>query len=383
MITQDCGRSFDELVLSGSAVTGTTGRHHVRLVNSTDVAVTATVSTGSVKDVSVALVPQVLRSATTFGGGQGVEFRAFVPAGQQITVRVGSSQDQTQVSVYDPTGRLVDDDITILPRQEVRDYPGVAQAGTWRIVAVSPLRRAFTASATFFRPATVTGSVTPGSTTTTVLDRIGESARYTFEAVAGQRATFASQPATWVGGRFYGDTDVDVYAVSPTGRVVAFGVLEEGTPFTERFVDGLLDETGTWTLVVDPRFAVVGQATWRFGLTQDVVVPIRPDRTLRVRTTEPGQQARVRFPASAGQTVTVTASTYSYRSEGAAPNGGRGIIRLVDPSGQVSAETGWWHRVDTEPVTITVPLDVTGRWTVEVDPDSDKVGTLRLSVALS
>ncbi len=345
----------------------------------TSTAVAATVPA----DAEVVLTPGVWGSVTTQGRRQRAAYTIYVPAGQRVTVDVWSSQMPTSFQVVDPTGRVVDPDIYVCNNDEVRDYPASPTAGTWRIIATSPLARPFSSRAVVHLPFDLANSVNDGATRTTRLTGVGDRASYQVYGTAGERATFAVQASSWSAPRYYGAPDVHVSLVSFTGTRVELGATRETTPFKVRFLDAVIPETGYYRLVLDPDWDLTGSITWTWLRVRDRVRDVSPG-TVTARTVTPGQTFGLRLAATAGQDLTVTLGRTSYRSPGKAPNGGKGTIYLVAPDGTSSYLTSWWHRAsDGPPRTVTLPVTATGTWTVVVDPDEDKYGVATLETSLS
>lgn len=361
-----------------SRIVTTAGLQHLRLVNTSDADVTATATVDITTDLVTALEPGVASTVTTAGDGQHAVFTVDLPAGTPLQLAVRGSGCGTQFQVFDPAGRLVEESRLVLCSfDDAYAAPASTTAGTWRVVVTPNRKRPLTFQITATGVPDVTGTVTDGSTTTTTLATKGQVARYTFDARAGQRATFDARSTAWSGPRKAYDDDLTVSAVGPSGQVVVLGSTRARPFALVRWGEAVLDETGPWTLVLDPYSKTTGTVTWTFGLVDDVTATVPTGVPTRVRTTAPGQRLDLPVEAVAGQTLTVTLTDLTFRRAGALPNQGQGRVELVGPDGVEAGQLARWNHGSRTRVTVTAAqvLDRTGTWTVRIDPAEAKVGS--------
>jgi hypothetical protein len=133
-----------------------------------------------------------------------------------------------------------------------------------------------------------------------------------------------------------------------------------------------LPANGTYTVVVNPEVHYVGTVAVRAFTVVDVTGPIRPDGTpLTVATTTPGQDARLTFAGTAGQSKGVTVSaTWTI--------GCSWRLSLLKPDGSLLAKTTLCGGTAATISPKTLP--VTGTYTVLIDPQYYYWGTVSAAV---
>ena len=320
----------------------------------TDVAGTATVGTPTTLDLTT---------------GQDAEL-AFTPvAGRRITVRVLSStldgetttDRRPAIGLRRPDGSWVDLGESYDRTFRETDQPADT-GGTW-VLRVNPVQDVHgSLELVIGQPADVT--VTPSFTgpTPVALPDPGVNAVLPFTAAEGQRLTVGEAGATW--------TRADYDGSRIPGRVV-FKLLppDGGEPIWFETVEGFgesrpLPASGGWTLVVDPEADTTGSATLTLGFGRDIGGPIPLDTPTTV-SFAPGEVARYTFSGVAGRlpNVSVTASEW-----GAPYPGVRTSLLRPDGSYFTDVESSGTYGGPGTYAEARRPLDVTGTWTLVIDP---------------
>src|SRR6185503_17410072 len=134
------------------------------------------------------------------------------------------------------------------------------------------------------------------------LTRVGQNARLTFSGTAGQQVTVGGSSST-IGFSNWGSY---VSVKNPDGSTL-LGQQDVGS-------DGFgsnplsLPANGTYSILVDPRQAFTGNIT--ITLSSEVTLPITIDGSpVSLSFTRAGQNARLTFSATAGQQVSIGASS--------------------------------------------------------------------------
>ena len=196
---------------------------------------------------------------------------------------------------------------------------------------------------------------TVGDTINGTITKPGQNDTYKFEAKAGQRLFFDSLSST-----------DNIYATlySPSGKVVTDGTTPlSGWDIRNNKVNNILDENGTYTLVIDPRNDKIGNYSLRLleyanaastGASQ--ATPIALNTSISGKYDDPkGLKSNLyKFTASAGQTIFVDVTGGSY------PNG----YSVFSPNGEfVSGQNGIPLGQNYTSRSIVVPF--TGDYTIE------------------
>ena len=151
-----------------------------------------------------------------------------------------------------------------------------------------------------------------------------------------------------------------------------FNVQGAGSDGSNLFLDAItITDTGSYFLFVDPLNQEIGSASVTLYTINDVNTTVDTlNDPVTVTTTVPGQNANLTFSATAGQSLTLSASGSSFA---------RNLcnVNLVNPGGFTIT------RVDctsSGPWSTTVTAPQTGTYTIVVDPVLSSTGSLTVSM---
>lgn len=337
------------------------------------------VTLGLVRDTttSLALGTQITRTLATPGVNHLYTFAGTT--GQKVVVTVPAL---TARSAFNPGVRvqLIRPDGTALGTASPLEGPAVVSgvldaSGTWTL-QIDPVYDT-TGSITFTvtRPAAQVITVTPGATTN-LTHSGGKDILLRFTAQAGQRVTYQVAAAD-LQSRFGGTQTPAVSGalLRPDGTFFeAIGATAPG--FYES--TETLPVAGTWTMQLRPVSDTIRTQTVKLGLVSDVSATATLGQALPIRIATPGQNAVVRFTASAGTTLTagLDNSSWTAGSAGGEPPTPGAYARLYTPDGNLDQillfpGSGYAERSS---------LPVTGTYTLVLDPDQDSVGNASLTL---
>lgn len=196
-----------------------------------------------------------------------------------------------------------------------------------------------------------------GPTATASVSVPGQNAQLTFSATAGQRMAMRATNSTI--------NQFTIAIINPDG---SHGNSFTNTGFLET---GFLPATGTYTVLVDPFGAYIGNISISLiSVPDDVTSAINMDGApVTLTTTAPGQNAVFTFSATAGQKVSakVTAMTFG------APTG----YQLRKPDGTIIFST----QLFTSTAFIDAQLlPVTGTYSIVLDPSGEHVGSVTVKL---
>jgi hypothetical protein len=217
----------------------------------------------------------------------------------------------TSVDACAGTSGFADARLTKKTKYEVQLlHNGTAESGT---VAVS-----LTAVSDTVGAITLDGSATPVSVATA-----GQNAEFTFSGTTGQRVA-----AQLTGSTFStGCPAVGLSLLRPDGTQLG----SAATTCTDNvFLDTqTLDQTGTWTVLVDPRGPGTGTATLQaFTSIDQTGTIIRNGTPVNVNLATPGQNAAFTFSGSVGQVVSAEITNSAF-----APGCPEVVLAFVRPDG--------------------------------------------------
>jgi hypothetical protein len=322
-----------------------TGKLKLALYNAPELTGTITVDQGTV--TSTITVPGQ-RARYTFNGteGQWVNLGLTGVTIPMTTVAIlkpdGSKWESTTVG---PSGGSLDP-LTALPA-----------SGTYTI-AVEPVSN-YTGNMTLALSSPVTGTIAiDGASVPVNLNKVGQTARYTFNGKAGQ----------WV--------NLGLTAVSVTSSAVTL-LTSDGTILASTAVGtaggGLEDQnplptTGTYTVLIDPVGSYTGKMT--LTLSTEVSDSLKMNAAPRTITiSRPGQNGRYTFTGAANQQATIKVTNNKL---------GNVTVNLYSPNGILLAGmTSSTSSFNLNPVTLTSAET----YTVTINPAMTETGSIQLQVA--
>lgn len=216
-------------------------------------------------------------------------------------------------------------------------------------------------------PPDVSGTLTPSQTGDALSPSTstpGQNAKLTFAGSQGQRVSLKISDIALSGGGTFEAVSIlkpDGSSLASAGVLTSSGWIDTQTlPFT-----------GTYTVFVDPDRGATASTTLRaYDVPPDFAGLIDPesDNAVNETTTVPGQDARLTFAGTAGDTVYV-------------PRGGVTIplswVKVLKPDGSQLVGTPLSGAGDGS---LTATLPTTGTYTVLVDGYQDAVGNMTLAV---
>ena len=217
------------------------------------------------------------------------------------------------------------------------------------------------------RPVDQTGTITTdGSPVAVNTTKQGQNARFTFSGATGQRVAAQLTSSTFGSGC---PSAVSVSLVRPDGSTLG---APASTCTASLFLDPLtLDQTGTWTVLVDPQVTNTGSATLAaFTSTDQIGVILRDGSPKSLTLTTPGKNAAYTFTGTVGQQVSalLTASTIG-------PGCPAVVLSFVRPDASQDTSVS---TCTNSAFLDSIVIDQDGTWTILVDPQAGASGTATL-----
>lgn len=205
-----------------------------------------------------------------------------------------------------------------------------------------------------------------GPPVTLNLSRAGQNGWVTFDGTAGQRVSVGISGVTLTGQ--WGLGTVAIY--KPDGSVLQspfeFSAGGHGTP------SSVLPVTGTYSILVDPYYANVGNVT--LHLSEDLAPAISINGSPSSLTFRPGQNAWLTFAGTAGQRVSVGASGVTLTGQW-----GLGVLAIYKPDGSV-LQSPFEFSAGGHGTPSNV-LPVTGNYSILVDPYYANYGDVTVTLS--
>lgn len=211
----------------------------------------------------------------------------------------------------------------------------------------------------------VSSAITPEVPINVATTAGGEQVRLLFCGTSGQQVSLQVTNSTYAG--CYSMT---ISIVKPDGStLVSANVCDSSNGFLD---SQMLPVSGTFTVVVAPQGANTGSATLLLSSYSDLTSLITPDIPVNITTTSPGQNAKLTFSGSAGQTVSLDLTNSTYNSGGCYSL----TASILKPDGTKlgSASTCGASGAFLDTQALTIP----GTYTVLLDP----YGTATVSVTV-
>jgi subtilisin family serine protease len=223
-------------------------------------------------------------------------------AGQRVSLNVSAvTISQSDVSVLKPDGTNLIAATYVTTTGKFLDATTLPVAGTYTIV-LNP-RSTYTGGATlnlYNVPPDASATITPGGASASLtIGTPGQNGKLTFAGTAGQRVSL------YVSGSI---ARSDIAVLNPDGtNLVPSTYMGTSTLF---FDTRTLAQSGTYTIVLSPRSAYTGGATFTlYNVPPDASATITPggaSASLTIGT--PGQNGKLTFPGTAGQRVSLNVS---------------------------------------------------------------------------
>ncbi|MFJ6438288.1 RHS repeat-associated core domain-containing protein [Streptomyces sp. NPDC091416] len=241
--------------------------------------------------------------------------------GQRISLGSTSTgfPSYTSMEVHGPDGKIVDSSFIVSANQSDEwDSPALTTSGTYTLKVVPQDNGTGTITLTLSNPTTAEITTT-GPTSSVTIDRAGQNAVHTFQAVAGDDLSlgFTSNTFTLL---------LSITVLAPSGTKVINGQsLSPGYAASFPLPD--LPETGLYRVEINPYKGTTG--TVKVTLSADAVTAIAIDGTAQtVGSTRPGQRIRAEFTAPAAKVFGLAVTDNTLASSGEAylvgPTGGKG-----------------------------------------------------------
>ncbi|MDQ3865593.1 MAG: Ig-like domain-containing protein [Actinomycetota bacterium] len=311
-------------------------------------------------DASAAIVaggPSVTVSTTVPGQNARLAFDGV--AGQRVSLQVGPVCCTTKISILKPGGATLLAPTQVGASGGFIDTQTLTTSGVHTIV-VDPQSAAV--GAMTFRlydvPADVTGTIVPGGASVAVTTATpGQNGRLTFAGTAGQRVSLKVGPVC---------CSTKISLLKPSGATLASASFSAGGGFLE---PQTLGTTGTYTIVVDPQGASVGNVVVTlYDVPADVAGTIAPGGPeVTVTTTVPGQNAKLTFLGTTGQRVSLAITGACCTT----------AVALLKPDGTQLAATTAFGGDGFLDVRV---LPVAGTYTVSVNPQGAATGSVTLAL---
>jgi hypothetical protein len=295
--------------------------------------------------------------------GQNGEYTFTGAVGQLVSAQISGSTiggcPAFALSLARPNGTLLGNPVTTCNAKAFLDTQTLDANGTWSIVVDPTGANAGTATLDGYTFTDDNGvAELTGKPAYLNFNRPGQNARWTFSGTNGQKVS------AYLTASKLTPCNVSVSLVRPDGSTLAGVNACAATAFLEPQV---LDQTGTWTAVVDPQGIGTGTATLQLFHVIDTVLPFKPGPKLKTFTSEsPGKNAIYHFTGNVGDSRTVAISGSTYACPGI-------VVSFVRPNGSVLTS----DNTCTKQLTLTAPnLDASGTWTLFIDPQGPTTGTM-------
>jgi hypothetical protein len=307
--------------------------------------------------------------------GQNARLTFSGTAGQRVSVGISGVSigapnyyDVGSIAIYKPDGTALVSPLGFGTAGNGTPTQVLPVTGTYSII-VDPYS-ANIGSGTVSLSEDLANPITINGPPLTLSFRPGQNTWLPFEGTAGQRVSVGISAVSIGAPNYYDVGSIAIYKPdgTPLASPLGFGTAGNGT------ATQVLPVTGTYTVVVDPYYANVGNGT--LSLSEDLANPIEingPPLTLTFRA---GQNARLPFDGTAGQQVSVGIGGVTI----GAPNYyDVGSIAIYKPDGTLLASALGFGTAGNG--TATQVLPVTGIYTVVVDPYNANAGNGTVSLS--
>jgi len=210
------------------------------------------------------------------------------------------------------------------------------------------------------------GTMTVGTSNTVTINALGQNARLAFSGTAGQQVNVQVSNSTFTGGCW----SLILSILKPDGTVLNSANTCGSGDVDLSFVT--LPVTGTYTALVDPQG--VGTGSVLVTLSMDQIGPISVNTSQTITINTPGQNAQLTFSGTVDQQVniqvtnsTLTGGCWSL------------TLKLLKPDGTVLNSASACGSGNVSLSSIVLP--VTGTYTVVIDPQGGRLGSVLLTLS--
>jgi hypothetical protein len=346
-------RIVRSLIVASAVVSVALG---LRAASASATTVTGTITPGG---------PAVTVTISTSGDNALLTFNAS--AGQRVSLLASNSTLSAYVAkLVNPSGATLANKGTYgYGTTYVLDAIPLSVTGTYSLYINPAIGATGSVTLTLYDvPPDFSGTITPGGPAVTVAATVpGHNPQLPFSAGANQRVSVAasgSTISTW-----------SLQLLSPSGTALA-NKGTYGTGYTYALDATTLAVAGTYTLVVNPSGTATGSITITlYDVPPDVGGPITPNGgSVGVTTAVPGQDGRLTFTGTVGQSIRISASgsTMSMWS-----------LQLLRPDGTTLANKGYYGVGNTLALNWTT-LPVSGQYTIVVNPSGPYTGSVSVTL---
>ncbi|MGA9669747.1 MAG: FG-GAP-like repeat-containing protein, partial [Terracidiphilus sp.] len=223
-----------------------------------------------------------------------------------------------------------------------------------------------------------TSTISPGSPATVTINTPGQKAEMTFSGTAGQLASMQLTNFAFPGACC--DT-VNTSILGPYGAVLApTAMYSAGPSGIVLFQNPIaLPATGTYTAVIAPQNGYTGSANVAVYLFNDQAGTITAGNPTPVTISIPGQQDRLTFTATQGQSVSVQLSNYTFAGVPWATVN----VSILKPDGTTTlVTTGLFDWGGGNLFLNPYTLPTTGTYTLVISPQKGMTGSATVTLAL-
>ncbi|WP_203912639.1 RHS repeat-associated core domain-containing protein [Rhizocola hellebori] len=321
---------------------------------------TATVTLSADLDAGVPTTTGAGVGVTITRPGQNARLRFDGTAGQRLSLGfTASTLSSYRVSVYRPDGTSLMSSTSISGVAADVDVPILLVSGTYEVLIDPSAARTGSVTATLSSEvdAGIVDAVGAGTAVTVV--RPGQDARVAFAGTAGQRLSLAGTNLSF-GGSY------SVSVLRPDGTVLVTPKVLSGT--APELDLPVLAVTGTYQVLIDPELAKTGSVTITLSSDVDAGVVTIGGAGIVATLARPGQNARLRFGGTAGQSLTVALSATTFS----------GLVGLsvLKPDGTVLTTR---NMAGTATLALSA-LPSTGTYEILVDPIAGQTGSTTVAL---
>jgi hypothetical protein len=310
--------------------------------------------------------------------GQNARLAFNGTTGQRVSLR------RTNTTVTSVTIAILKPDGTTLTGPLFTDYLDAVElptTGIYTVVGDPAVANTGNLTLTLYDVVDVTGSITIGGSAVTVTTPVpGQNARLTFSGTAGQRISL------WMSNVTITTSDVSILNPDTAPLTVASGGVSTAGGFIDTTV---LTQTGTHTILLDPRVANTGSMTFTlYAVPADLSGAITPGGSAVMQSfTTPGQNGTLTFSGTMGQrislrmtSVTIIRAFVSIKQ----PDNSLLIIPTFVGTAGAFFDTKTLTQNGTQTIAVNPDVQFTGSITLTLyDVPADVTGTLTIGGSAS